>query len=149
MSMRTPLALALALLLGACTQPPPEAAPDEIGGPSTGVGAMPAVTGDEQRDMAALDRLKQEARALAKADGCSAAAQCRTAPLGAKPCGGPWEYLVYCSVTTDSSALYRHLDHVRQYEDSLNTRYGRASTCELVMAPPVVLEGNTCRAANR
>lgn len=137
------------ILVAACTQRPSETSPnDEAGGSNIELGTPPAITGDEQQDFAALERMKEDARALANANGCSEVGQCRTAPLGAKPCGGPWEYILYCSVSTDSVALYRRLEMVRQFEDSLNRRYVRVSTCDMAMPPQVTLEGNACRAAN-
>lgn len=133
--------IAILVLVSACTQPPSET--------GTGAGAtpLPAISGDERQDLATLDRLRSEARQMARADGCTSAGQCRTAPMGAKPCGGPWEYLVYCSLTTDETALRAHLERLRQFEDSLNRRYGRMSTCDAVAEPSVVLEGSSCRAA--
>lgn len=144
-SMRRFAVCAAALILASCTQPPAETGADPD---TTRASVVPVVSGNEQQDMAALERLKSEARQLARADGCSTSDQCRAAPMGAKPCGGPWEYLVYCSVTTDSATLHRHLELLRQFEDSLNKRYQRGSTCDMILEPTVVLEGNSCRAAS-
>ena len=99
--------------------------------------------------MATRDRLRAEARQMARADGCAESGQCRTRPMGAKPCGGPWEYLVYCSLTTDEKALDAHLERLRQFEDSLNRRYGIGSTCDMAMEPEVALQSGSCRAAMR
>ena len=145
-SMRGFTSIAGALILASCTQPPAETGADPDTVRTT---VAPTVTGNEQQDMAALERLKSEARQLARADGCSTSDECRAAPMGAKPCGGPWEYLVYCSVTTDSATLHRHLELLRQFEDSLNRHYQRASTCDMILEPTPVLEGNTCRAPTR
>ncbi|HUF26518.1 MAG TPA: hypothetical protein VMM18_05990 [Gemmatimonadaceae bacterium] len=143
------LVVLVALIVAAC-------APRAGEGPDTGVGdpnrpapgtdELPAFTGNEQQDQTTLERLRTEARQLARADGCQSAGQCRSAPLGVKPCGGPWEYLVYCSVTTDSTDLYVKLDQVRRYEEELNRRHGRMSDCAMAMEPQLALEGNTCRA---
>ena len=133
--------LALIFLLAACAQRPSET---EMGGAA----ALPDISGNEEQDFATLARLKTEARAMARADGCASAGQCRALPMGAKPCGGPWEYLVYCSLTTDEAALRAHLDQLRQFEDSLNRRYSRGSTCDMVMEPATVLDGGSCRAGS-
>ena len=134
--------LVIILLLAGCAQRPSEA---ERGGAA----ASPVISGNEEQDFATLARLVTEARQMARADGCTSAGQCRTAPMGAKPCGGPWEYLVYCSLTTDETALRAHLERLRQFEDSLNRRYGRGSTCDMAMEPATVLQGGSCRAATR
>ena len=139
--MKYAINLALVVLLAACAQRPAET---ETGGAA----ARPAISGNEEQDVATLARLKTEARQMARADGCASAGQCRTLPMGAKPCGGPWEYLVYCSLTTDEAALRAHLDRLRQFEDSLNRRYGRGSTCDMVMEPTAVLDGGSCRAGS-
>lgn len=96
-------------------------------------------------DSATVARLEREARALARADGCSAGGDCRAAPLGARPCGGPRDYLVYCARTTDSSALYRKLEELRQAETAYNQRTGAMSTCEFREPPRVGAVGNSCR----
>ena len=57
----------------------------------------------EAEDQAELARLEAEARALASPDGCAQPGDCRSAPVGAKACGGPRSYVVYCAATTDTS----------------------------------------------
>jgi hypothetical protein len=103
-------------------------------------------TGDQKADWAQVIALEDQAKALVKADGCSSAAQCRTAPVGSKACGGPRYYLVYCSRTTDSAALFQKLDAVASAEREYNQRYQIASTCEFRMPPTVALSGGSCQA---
>jgi hypothetical protein len=99
-----------------------------------------------EQDSTRLMRLEREARALAKTDGCSALDQCRSAPVGERPCGGPRDYVVYCARTTDSAALYRKLAELRQAEMEYNRKSGMMSTCEFRMPPELGLSGGTCRA---
>lgn len=99
-----------------------------------------------ESDSSRVARLEGEARALAKTDGCSSADQCRSAPVGDRPCGGPRTYIVYCARSTDSAALYRKLDELREAERQLNTKSGRASTCEFRMPPATGLSGGQCAA---
>jgi hypothetical protein len=103
-------------------------------------------TGVQKTDWAQIVALEDEAKALVKADGCASAGQCRTAPVGSRACGGPRYYLVYCSLTTDSAALYRKLDAIAAAEREFNTRYQLASTCEFRMPPNVGLVGGSCQA---
>ena len=91
-------------------------------------------------------RLEADARALAKAAGCTSAGQCRTAPVGSRPCGGPRTYLAYCAASTDSVALFRKLDALREAEDKLNASTGMASTCEFRTPPVAALTGGSCTA---
>jgi hypothetical protein len=93
-----------------------------------------------------VTRLEAEARALAKPGGCEQASQCRTAPVGSKPCGGPRTYLVYCPRTTDEGALLRKLDELRRAEDARNRKEGMMSDCSLTPEPKVDVIGGSCRA---
>ncbi|HEX7243300.1 MAG TPA: hypothetical protein VF263_23660 [Longimicrobiaceae bacterium] len=99
-----------------------------------------------EEDQAVLQRVEGEARALAGAGGCTDGAQCRTAPVGAKACGGPRTYVVYCATTTDTVALFRKLDELRRAEEGFNQKYGVASNCAFVSPPGTELVGGTCRA---
>ena len=117
-----------------------------------GTGAQCAkqrTSGGEQaaeQDSTRLMRLEREARAMAKTDGCSSLDQCRSAPVGERPCGGPRDYVVYCARTTDSAALYRKLAELRQAEMEYNRKSGMMSTCEYRMPPELGLSGGSCRA---
>lgn len=111
-------------------------------------GASPADTpaADTVATQPRVARLETEARALAKADGCGTTSQCRAAPVGSRPCGGPRTYVVYCAATTDSAMLYRKLDELKAAEEAYNRKAGLASTCEFRTPPSVVSQGGSCRA---
>jgi hypothetical protein len=81
-----------------------------------------------------------------KTTGCTSTDQCRTAPVGNRACGGPRYYLVYCSRTTDSAALFAKLKAVADAEGEFNRRYQIASTCEFRMPHRVALIGTSCQA---
>ncbi len=132
--------LAMVTALVACSQRTPGGAPS---GPD---GDKIVLTGDQKADWAQIVAIENEAKALVKTDGCSSAAQCRTAPVGSKACGGPRYYLVYCSRTTDSVALFRKLDAVAAAEREYNTRYKIVSTCEFRLPPQLALSGGSCQA---
>src|SRR5262245_35945548 len=100
---------------------------------------------DQPAEQGRITRLEAEARALARTDGCSSLDQCRTAPVGSRPCGGPRDYIVYCARTTDSAALFRKLDELRQAEMEFNRKSGVASTCEFRTPPGVGLEAGQCK----
>jgi hypothetical protein len=117
-------------------------------------GVMPAgpngdkivFSGDQKADWAQIVALEDQAKALVKADGCNSAGDCRTAPVGSRACGGPRYYLVYCSKTTDSVALFQKLDAVANAERAYNEHYQIGSTCEFRMPPTVALSGGFCKA---
>lgn len=131
---------AITLVLAACSQGTPGPVPVGPGGDKI------VFTGDQQADWAQIVTLENQAKALLKTEGCSSAAQCRTAPVGSRACGGPRYYLVYCAQTTDSAALFRKLDAVAAAEREFNTRYNVMSTCEFRMPPTVALSGGSCQA---
>jgi len=101
-------------------------------------------TGDQKADWGQIVALENQAKAIAKADGCSSASQCRTAPVGSRACGGPRYYIVYCAQSTDSAALFRKLDAVAAAEREYNQRYNLVSTCEFRMPPNVGLVAGSC-----
>ena len=132
--------LAISLVIAACSMGSPGGVPIGPGGDQI------VFTGDQKTDWGQIVALEDQAKALVKAEGCGSAEQCRTAPVGSKACGGPRYYLVYCSQTTDSAALFQKLDAVARAERAYNKRYNIASTCEFRMPPAVALSGGSCQA---
>jgi hypothetical protein len=130
---------AMVMALAACSQ-------QTAGAPSGPDGDKIVLTGDQKADWAQIVALEDEAKALVKTDGCSSAGECRTAPVGSRACGGPRYYLVYCSRTTDSAALFKKLDAVAAAEREFNSRYQIVSTCEFRLPPKVALSGSSCQA---
>ncbi len=128
-----------AIVLTACTQPPAGGGPADPGGDQN-----IQLSGDQQADWGKILQLEEQAKALARKEGCTSSGQCRTAPVGSRACGGPRYYLVYCARTADSAALFRKLDEVARAEQAFNTRYQLASTCEFRMPPTVGLTGGAC-----
>lgn len=126
----------------------PTRSPSSIIGGKPDSAAAPIVSTDSSPDdRPRLARLEQEARALAKTDGCTSVSACRTAPVGWRGCGGPRSYLVYCAATTDTVALFRKLKELENAEKEYNVKSGMMSTCEFRMPPGVTLDGGSCREA--
>lgn len=138
---RLALSIALALVAGACTQTPPGSTPPDGSGDQ-----QIGMTGDQKTDWARILQLEEQAKAIVNANGCTSGDQCRTAPVGSRACGGPRYYLVYCSRTTDSAALFRKLDDVSSAERAYNAKYQIGSTCEFRMPPTVGVTGGACQA---
>jgi hypothetical protein len=140
MVTRSVRVFATVMVLASCTQGTSGGAPS---GPD---GDKIVLTGDQKADWAQIVAIENQAKALVKTDGCSSAGECRTAPVGSKACGGPRYYLVYCSRTTDSAALFRKLDAIAAAEREYNTRYKIVSTCEFRLPPQLALSGGSCQA---
>src|SRR3982750_5058181 len=136
---RSVIYVAVVAALFGCSQPP-------AGSPSGPGSDKIVLTGDQKADWAQITALEDKAKAIVRTDGCADVGECRTAPVGSRACGGPRYYLVYCSASTDSVALYRKLDAVAAAEREYNTKYQVASTCEFRMPPQVALTGAACHA---
>jgi hypothetical protein len=128
------------LAVVACSQGAPAVVPVGPGG------GQIVFTGDQKADWGQIVALEDQAKALVKTDGCSSAAECRTAAVGSRACGGPRYYLVYCSKTTDSAALFGRLTAVASAERAYNQHYNIVSTCEFRMPPTVAINGASCQA---
>jgi len=69
---------------------------------------------------------------------------CIVLAIGAKPCGGPWGYLVYSKEESDTERLkqlvkrYNELDEIRMKEE------GYGSTCDYATEPTLSLENGSC-----
>lgn len=129
---------AVSLVAAACSQSTPGGVPVGPGGEQI------VLTGDQKADWEQIVAIEDQAKAMLKISGCSSAAQCRTAPVGSRACGGPRYYLVYCAQTTDSAALFRKLEAVAAAEREYNQRYKLVSTCEFRMPPNVALVAGSC-----
>ena len=140
MVLRGAILTAGVLLIAGCSQQT-AGAPS---GPSGGDNIV--LTGDQKADWAQIIALENQAKALVQTDGCSSAYDCRTAPVGSRACGGPRYYLIYCSRTTDSAALFQKLNAVAAAEREYNSRYQLVSTCEFRMPPKLGLSGTSCQA---
>ncbi|MEO8193340.1 MAG: hypothetical protein ABI681_05780 [Gemmatimonadales bacterium] len=135
------VALLSVVTLSACSgnATPGDTTPDSPA-PSGNAGTTPS----QQSDWNAIQRIEAEAKAIAKVDGCASSADCRSAPVGSRACGGPRYYIPWCSKTTDSAALYRKLDEVAKAEEDYNRKHNLASTCEFRMPPTVQSSGGSC-----
>lgn len=100
----------------------------------------------EQMSMT-IQSLESEARSLAVAEGCTEVSQCKSAAVGARACGGPRDYLVYCSATTDEDALLRELDRLQKSEAQYNEQCGIMSICIFTAEPQVELVNGVCQKA--
>lgn len=107
---------------------------------------QPASSSNKDSDWAAIVSLEDQAKAIANTSGCASSAQCRSAPVGNRACGGPRYYIAYCAATTDSAALFNKLKQVSAAEDAYNKKYNLVSTCEFRMPPDVALANGVCTA---
>lgn len=125
-------------------------APSSPGTGDTAGGDLDSASAAQDRPedlQAEVARLERRLRALAIAEGCDSAGQCKTAPVGERACGGPREYVVYCPLTTDEPALLAAVDSLKRAEMRHNQATGAVSTCEYRMPPNMDVVAGSCVAA--
>ncbi len=101
----------------------------------------------EEDDQARLKELFDEIVEYIGTPYCSGEEDCRYIGWGAKPCGGPWNYLVYSASTVDIDHLESLISAHYAFEDYMNMKYGYASTCDVPTPPNLECHEGICRAA--
>jgi hypothetical protein len=100
-------------------------------------------------DKSVLDGMRDEITAVIGTPSCEGGADCRSVPLGVKPCGGPREYLIYSSATVDENALAFMVSRYNAFNDAFNRRYDIVSDCLYVLPPAIGCEGRLCTRVDR
>lgn len=85
-----------------------------------------------------LAELKSNIEMMADETICDDAFQCRYIAFGSKPCGGPWEYLIY-STSIDTLTLTSLVMEYNQLEANYNLNCGAVSDCSTPI-PPIGFE---------
>ena len=118
---------------------------------SGAIGCHPKASGDSAVPRAAdttnLAALRAHALALVGEPSCTDVSQCRLIAFGAKPCGGPWRFLLYSTATTDSVQLQVAVSNYNARETELNRVYHRTSDCSVVPRPHVTVINGRCELA--
>ena len=96
-----------------------------------------------------LDSLRTAVHRLVAEPVCESVQDCRAIAFGAKPCGGPWSYLVYSVRATDSARLAQMVARYNEREEELNREEGRMSDCAFVTEPELVCREGLCAAGRR
>jgi hypothetical protein len=101
-------------------------------------------TYDCEENIAYLEEYKLTIESMAAASICNENFECRYIAFGSKPCGGPWEFLVY-STSIDTLALTNAVADYNQMEANYNINCGAISDCSAPI-PPVdfTCENNQC-----
>ena len=99
--------------------------------------ASPQAEPESPGQSMSLDDLREHVLEVRGDGACSATSECRAVPFGAKPCGGPWSYLVYSTAATDSARLVNLVAEYNRREAERNETAGRMSDCMFV-EPPVL-----------
>ena len=97
-----------------------------------------------EKERAELNIYKDKIEDLAATSICNESTECLFVGFGSKPCGGPWEYLIYTN-SIDINQLLLWVEDYNQLEQDLNEKWGIASDCSIA-PPPSEFEciNNTC-----
>lgn len=97
-----------------------------------------------------LESLRNETRKLAEENlTCSKDSECDALAFGAKPCGGPWEYLPYSKTSEGADELLETATELRELERQYNEETGVQSDCSLAIRPDTECASGTCVAVKK
>lgn len=88
----------------------------------------------QEAEKATIDALKTEIKAMAAESICSEEHMCYDVGIGAKPCGGYWEYIVY-SGSINMVDFLSKIDTLKEMETAYNKKYMIQSDCYVAMPP--------------
>ncbi|KMQ65757.1 hypothetical protein ACM46_07805 [Chryseobacterium angstadtii] len=97
------------------------------------ISERPADEDSQKYEQAQLDKLKASIESQASKEKCSNASEWTFAPMGAKACGGPQQYIAYPK-EIETSILPR-IEQYTQKVKAFNEKYNITSDCMMV-APP-------------
>ena len=89
---------------------------------------------NQEAEKAVIDDLKVEVKTMSEASVCSEEFTCYSVGIGAKPCGGFWEYIVY-SDSIDVVSFFAKIETLNELEKAYNEKYMILSDCSVAMPP--------------
>ena len=88
----------------------------------------------QEAEKEVIDNLKIEIKNLAGTSICSEEYSCYSVGIGAKPCRGFWEYIVY-SNSIDIVTFLAKIETLNELEKEYNEKYSILSDCFMAMPP--------------
>ena len=108
------------------------------------VGSFLFLSCEGNNDAERLAALDSEISAMIADASCNDLADCRVIAYGAKPCGGPWTYLIYCVSAVDSTRLVSLVSMHYELERAINLEEGLLSDCSVPTPPHLGIVEGTC-----
>lgn len=81
-----------------------------------------------------LNQKKSNIQTYLNSFDCSQSSGCMSMAFGSKPCGGPWEYIVFPD-SVDIDALTQMVNEYNEMEHQFNIETGAISDCAVVNPP--------------
>lgn len=88
-----------------------------------------------------IARMIQDEVGTAEAD---SADRCDIIPIGVKPAGGPWGYLVFSTEFSDREKLEQLVERYNELDAERNREEGRMSTADFATEPALTLRNGAC-----
>lgn len=89
-------------------------------------------------------QLHQRLQRLTADKSCQQSTQCKVLAVGHRPCGGPEQYMVYSSKSTDEKLLAITNDRYKKLKQEQQQRLGLRSTCQIVPEPVAACQQQQC-----
>jgi hypothetical protein len=70
--------------------------------------------------------------------------RCDILPIGVKPAGGPWGYLVFSTEISDRDKLERLVERYNELDAQRNDENGGFSTADMASKPALMLRDGAC-----
>ena len=96
----------------------------------------------------AAGTLRQQMTAAIGNAACDTSAQCRSLPLGHRPCGGPEAFAAYSTKSGNAANIVRLAAEESAARKEQNERSGVMSTCQAMLDPGAVCEAGRCISGN-
>ena len=108
---------------------------------------------NDDNDLVALKeqrmaQISENVEPLIVNNSCNGADDCASIAWGAKPCGGPWGYLVYAPSNIDVARLQQLVAEYNQLQAEVNQLTGATSDCAVVVEPELDCLDDLCVAKN-
>lgn len=110
-------------------------------------GLVLTACGEQVVSEAELMEKEAKIRAMVGDASCDDVSACASMAFGAKPCGGPWEYLVYCTDSVNEDALQNLVDEYFELNQKYNAENGIVSDCAEVDEPELLIYQGICMIA--
>ena len=127
-----------------CTtaDPEPQQQESNLAAKETGLPDQPR---PQQSELEKLNELREEILTIIKDKSCSASSgTCKAIAFGAKPCGGPYTYLVYNSGHVNENLLTEKVKAFNLLQAEYNKKAGLGSDCAWVSKPEVTCLNGNC-----
>ncbi len=89
-------------------------------------------------------QLYQRLQKLTDDKSCQRDQECKVLGIGARPCGGPDQFIVYSENHTDGKMLAITSERYAKLKKEKQSRLGVAGTCQVLETPVAACQANKC-----